>query len=92
MGFFKNAIFIKQCYCYCIVLTLRIVLKTLTFLDLDENIERRQLLLHMSYRIGKEFINAHNVMMAAPNRIMTARQNWLHRQIKVGVLMVACVT
>jgi hypothetical protein len=52
MGFFKNAIFIKQCYCYCIVLTLRIVLKALTFLDLDENIERRQLLLHMSDSVG----------------------------------------
>jgi hypothetical protein len=46
----------------------------------------------MSYRIGKEFINAHDVMMASPNRIMTARQYGLHGKIKVGVLVVACVT
>jgi hypothetical protein len=52
MSFFKNAIFINQCNSYSIVLTLRIVLKALTFLDLNENIERRQLLLHMSDRVG----------------------------------------
>jgi hypothetical protein len=52
MGLFEIAIFIEQRNSHNIVLTLRIVLKTLSFLDLDENIERRQLLLHMSDSVG----------------------------------------
>jgi hypothetical protein len=92
MSFFENAIFIEQRYCYCIVLTLRIVLEALTFLDLDENVEGCQLLLHMSYSVGKEFINADDVMMAAPDRIMTSRDHRLHWQVEVGVLVVTSVT
>ena len=73
VSFFKNSIFIKQLHCCRIVLTLRVVLETLAFLDLDENIERCQLLLHMSDSVGKKFINADDVMMAAPDSVMTSR-------------------
>lgn len=79
MSFFENAIFSKQRHRCSIVLTLRVILETLTFLDLDENVERRQLLLHMSYSVGKKFINADDVMMAAPDRVMTSRNHRLHR-------------
>ena len=83
MGLFKIAVLIKQRNRYCIVLTLRIVLKALTFLALDENIERRQLLLHMCDGVGKKFINADDVMMAASDRIMTSRYHRLHWQVEV---------
>lgn len=46
----------------------------------------------MSYSVSKEFINADDVMMAAPNRIMTSRYHRLHRQVEVGVLVVTSVT
>ncbi len=92
MGFFENTILFQQLQGCTIILTLSIVLEALTFLDLDENVQRCQLLLHMSYSVGKEFINADDVMMAAPDRIMTSRYHRLHRQVEVGVLVVTSVT